>query len=230
MTISESNNPIVEDVPPIDVEVIRRFAALPVANIGDAMERLGVVDPRVRAIWPGARIAGTAFTVLTRSGDNLFIHKALEVVQPGEVIVVNGQGDESRALLGDLIGARAKARGVAGFVIDGAVRDASGLAEISMPVFARGVSPAGPYKHGPGSLGKAIAVGGVVVAPGDIIVGDSDGVAVVPKADALSVLTKAEAISACECTKRAAIEASTASDMSSKGVSTPSTQANLNEM
>jgi RraA family protein len=219
MTISDSNNRIVEDVPTIDAEVIKRFAALPVANISDAMERLGVVDPRVRAIWPCARIAGTAFTVLTRSGDNLFIHKALEVVQPGEIIVVNGQGDESRALLGDLIGARAKARGVAGFVIDGAVRDASGLAEIGMPVFARAVSPAGPYKHGPGSLGKAIAVGGVVVAPGDIIVGDSDGVVVVPRADALSVLTNAESISVWEQTQRAMIEGSTTNDVRWRGMS-----------
>lgn len=192
-------------MPGLDAAVIQRFATLPSANVADAMERLGVVDPHVRAIWPGARVVGPAFTVLTRGGDNLFLHKALDAVQPGEVIVVNGQGDESRALLGELMAARAKMRGVAGFVIDGAVRDAASLAASGMPVFARAVSPAGPYKHGPGALGKAIAVGGVVVAPGDIVLGDADGVVVVPQAEALAVLAEAEAINVRERARLSAI-------------------------
>ncbi|MEV6158020.1 methyltransferase [Nonomuraea sp. NPDC052129] len=185
--------------------VLSRLAALPTANIGDAMERLGILDSRIRPVWPGARVAGYAFTVWTRSGDNALIHQALEVVGAGDVIVVNGGGDESRALIGELIGQRAKNSGVAGFVIDGAVRDAEGLGEMGMPVFARAVTPAEPYKNGPGHLGRTIAVGGVAVAPGDLILGDADGVVVVPLAEAERVAQAAEAVFSLEEGKRAAI-------------------------
>ncbi|MEU6713993.1 methyltransferase [Nonomuraea sp. NPDC046802] len=186
-------------------DVLARLAVLPTANIGDAMDRLGALDSRIRAVWPGARVAGRAFTIWTRSGDNALIHQALDVVRPGDVIVVNGGGDESRALIGELIGQRAKNAGVAGFVIDGAVRDAEGLGEMGMPVFARAVTPAGPYKNGPGHLGRTIAVGGVAVAPGDLILGDADGVVVVPLAEAERVAQAAEAVFANEEGKRAAI-------------------------
>ncbi|MEU7830022.1 MULTISPECIES: methyltransferase [unclassified Nonomuraea] len=185
--------------------VLNRLAALPTANIGDAMDRLGILDSRIRPVWPGARVAGRAFTIWTRSGDNALIHQALEVVGAGDVIVVNGGGDESRALIGELIGQRAKNSGVAGFVIDGAVRDAEGLGEMGMPVFARAVTPAGPYKNGPGHLGRTIAVGGVAVAPGDLILGDADGVVVVPLAEAERVAQAAEAVFSLEEGKRAAI-------------------------
>ncbi|MEV6034780.1 RraA family protein [Nonomuraea sp. NPDC052116] len=186
-------------------DALARLAALPTANIGDAMDRLGVLDSRIRPIWPGARVAGRAFTIWTRSGDNALIHQALDVVEPGDVIVVNGGGDESRALIGELIGQRAKNKGVAGFVIDGAVRDADGLGEMGMPVFARAVTPAGPYKNGPGHLGRTVAVGGVAVAPGDLILGDADGVVVVPLAEAERVAQVAEAVFVTEEGKRAAI-------------------------
>ncbi|MBB5784413.1 RraA family protein [Nonomuraea jabiensis] len=186
-------------------DALARLAALPTANIGDAMDRLGVLDSRIRPIWPGARVAGRAFTIWTRSGDNALIHQALDVVEPGDVIVVNGGGDESRALIGELIGQRAKNKGVAGFVIDGAVRDAGGLGEMGMPVFARAVTPAGPYKNGPGHLGRTVAVGGVAIAPGDLILGDADGVVVVPLADAERVAQAAEAVFVTEEGKRAAI-------------------------
>ena len=184
---------------------LARLAVLPTANIGDAMDRLGVLDSRIRSVWPGARVAGRAFTVWTRSGDNALIHQALEVVGAGDVIVVNGGGDESRALIGDLIGQRAKNSGVAGFVIDGAVRDAEGLGEMGLPVFARAVTPAGPYKNGPGHLGRTIAVGGVAVAPGDLVLGDADGVVVVPLAEAERIAQAAEAVFTLEEGKRAAI-------------------------
>jgi regulator of RNase E activity RraA len=176
-----------------DPDLLRRFAALPAANIGDVMDRLGILDARISPIWPGARLAGPAFTVWTRSGDNHAVHLALAVARPGDVIVVNGGGDESRALIGEIMGARARTRGIAGFVLDGAARDAAGLAAIDMPVFARSITPAGPYKNGPGYLGRTVAVGGVAVAPGDIIVGDDDGVVVIPRAEAAEILVAAEA-------------------------------------
>lgn len=171
-----------------------RLSALPTPNIGDAMERLGVLDASIKQVWPGARLAGPAFTVWTRAGDNAYLHRALAEAAPGDVIVVNGQGDESRALMGDLIGARARNAGIAGFVIDGAVRDAAGLERLGMPVFARSISPAGPYKNGPGILAGPIAVGGVAVLPGDIVVGDEDGTVVIPRARAEEILLAAEAV------------------------------------
>ncbi|UKD57074.1 hypothetical protein L3Q65_10220 [Amycolatopsis sp. FU40] len=188
-------------------ELCRRFGALPTPNIGDAMERLGVLDSRIQQVWPAGRIAGPAFTVWTRAGDNAFLHRALAEAAPGDVIVVNGQGDESRALLGELLGARARNAGVAAFVVDGAIRDATGLAEVGMPVFARATSPAGPYKHGPGSLGCPVAVGGVAVLPGDIVVGDADGVVVVPRDRAEDIAAAAEAVQEDEANRMKAIVA-----------------------
>ena len=188
-------------------DVIDRLAKLPAANIGDAMDRLGVADSAIQAIWPGARLAGPAFTVWTRPGDNQGIHRALELARPGDVIVVCGGGDESRALLGELIGERAINLGLAGFALDGAARDAEALGEIGMPVFARAITPAGPYKNGPSRLGTPISFGGVPVLPGDIIIGDSDGIVVVPREQAAIVADAAEAVFDDETNRRRAIVA-----------------------
>ena len=201
--------PVLEDIDPEFPrparDVVERLAKLPAANIGDAMDRLGVADSAIQAVWPGARLAGPAFTVWTRPGDNQGIHRALQAARPGDVIVVAGGGDESRALLGELIGERAITLGLAGFVLDGAARDAEALGEIGMPVFARAVTPAGPYKNGPSRLGTPIAFGGVPVMPGDVIVADSDGVVVIPREQAAAVADAAEAVFADETNRRAAI-------------------------
>lgn len=186
-------------------DVIRRLGAIPAANIGDAQERIGVASG-LSPIWSGAKLAGPAYTVWTRPGDNLFIHKALDGAQPGDVIVINGGGDVSRALIGDLIGIRAKSLGIAGFVIDGAVRDADALADCGLPVFARSVTPAGPYKFGPGRLQIPVAIAGVVVSPGDIVVADADGVVIVRREEAERVLLDAEGIEAREVEKRLSFE------------------------
>ena len=187
----------------LSTRIFERFARVPAANVADAQERFGVASGLV-PMWAGARLAGPALTVWTRPGDNLFIHHALDLAQPGDVIVINGHGDLTRALIGDLIGIRAKSLGVGGFVIDGAVRDADALADIQMPVFARSVTPAGPYKHGPGRLQQPVAIAGVVVLPGDVIVADADGVVVVQRAEAERVLVDAEKIEAAEAQKRVA--------------------------
>ena len=123
------------------------------------------------------------------------------------MIVVCGGGDESRALLGELIGERAINLGLAGFALDGAARDAEALGEIGMPVFARAITPAGPYKNGPSRLGTPISFGGVPVLPGDVIIGDSDGVVIIPREQAASVAEAAEAVFADETNRRAAIVA-----------------------
>ncbi|OAN38969.1 methyltransferase [Mycolicibacterium iranicum] len=188
-------------------DLIARYAKLPTANVADAMDRLGAMDARIKPVWSGATLVGRAYTVWTRAGDNKVLHEALRLAAPGDVLVVNGEGDESRALLGELMGERAKVNGLAGFVVDGAIRDAEVLGEIAMPVFARAVTPAGPFKYGPGKLGTTVAVGGVAVTPGDLVLGDSDGVVIVPQAEAERVLIAAEAKFADETARRADIKA-----------------------
>ncbi|MER5388193.1 DUF1932 domain-containing protein [Saccharopolyspora sp. NPDC002686] len=186
-------------------DVLAGYAGLAVANIGDARDRMGMLDGGIHSLWKGARLVGRARTVSVRSGDNLAVQRAVAVSQPGDVLVINGQGDTSRALIGELIAERAKARGVVGMVIDGAARDVVELERIGFGVWARGVSPAGPYKHGPGQLDVPVAVGGVVACPGDVVVADDDGVIVVPAAEAVAGLLGGRAVEADEAQRRAAI-------------------------
>jgi regulator of RNase E activity RraA len=190
-----------------EAELIDRFAALPVANVGDAMDRLNVVDGAIRSVWPsaGAKLAGRAVPVTVAGGDNQGIHEVIPTLQPGDVLVVNGQGATHRALVGELIAGRAMARGCVGFVLDACVRDAVELEQMRFPVFARGTTPAGPYRNGPFQAGVAAAVGTVVVHPGDLVLGDDDGVAIVPRGRAAEVLAKAEAKHATEARQRAEI-------------------------
>jgi regulator of RNase E activity RraA len=146
---------------PID-DLAAAFGTLAVANIGDARERMGMLDGGIRAPWRGARIVGRARTVWTRPGDNLAIHQVLPHCRPGDVLVVNGGGDTTRALIGELIAEKAKAKAVVGMIIDGVVRDGVELERIGFPVWSRGLCPAGPYKNGPGRVNVPVAVGGVL--------------------------------------------------------------------
>lgn len=122
------------------------------------------------------QLLGTALTVRTRAGDNLAIHQALKIVRPGQVIVVDGDADTSRALVGEIMKTIAEVRGAVGFVIDGAIRDAAAFAASDFPCFARAAIHRGPYKHGPGEINVPVSIGGCVMSPGDIVVGDEDGV------------------------------------------------------
>jgi 4-hydroxy-4-methyl-2-oxoglutarate aldolase len=186
-------------------ELLDAYAGLPVANIGDARNRLGMVDSGIRALWKGARTVGRARTVWTRAGDNKALHTALGKVQPGEVIVINGHGDPNRALMGELIAERARSRGCVGMVIDGAARDVDALADMGFGVWARAVNPAGPYKDGPGYTDIPVAVGGVVCSPGDLVVADDDGVIVIPAAEAFTSLAGGRAVEADEAQRRQTI-------------------------
>ncbi|WP_399888246.1 RraA family protein [Streptomyces sp. BBFR51] len=159
----------------------RRLGEVPAANVGDALERMTVMDGGIRLLTGRSALLGNALTVDVRSGDNLAVHRALDEARPGDVLVVNGHGDMTRALIGDLIGEIMVNAGVAGAVVDGAVRDVQALSEMGLAVYARAITPAGPFKDGPGAVGLPVAVGGVVVAPGDVLVGDFDGVVVVPR-------------------------------------------------
>ena len=180
-TTSQASSVLVEPVhdrPP--GSLVERFREVPVARVSDAMHRLWTLEGEICRVWRGAACAGPALPVYTRAGDNLAVHRAFDVARPGDVLIVNGQGDTTRALLGGLLAARARDLGIAGIVVDGAVRDVDEIEAVGLPVFARASTPAGPYKNGPGEVGLPAACGGVVCSPGDIVCGDADGVAVVP--------------------------------------------------
>jgi regulator of RNase E activity RraA len=174
-------------VPKPDQALIEAFRVAPTSIISDNLARLnGCVG--LRPFHRGGRLVGTAFTVRTRPGDNLAIHRALELVGPGDVIVVDGGGDESRALVGEIMKNIAEWRGAAGYVIDGAIRDVAAFADGDFPCFARAVIHRGPYKSGPGDINIPVSVGGTVIAPGDIVVGDEDGVVSFPATTAPTLL------------------------------------------
>ena len=169
-------------------EVLHAFSGYPVANVGDAMDRLNLMDTGISAQSASKQCVGPALTVMTREGDNLAIHRALDEAQPGDFLVINALGGTTRAVFGDLLAEICIQAGVAGVVIDGLTRDREAIAALGLPLWARGVSPAGPAKNGPGTVSLPIACGGVVVNPGDIIVADGDGVAVVPMAATEKIL------------------------------------------
>lgn len=176
----------------VAVDVARKFLEVPVANVSDCMTRMFAGGPRLRPMHGGAPMAGPAFTVKTRPGDNLMIHKALWMAAPGDVIVVDGGGDLTNALVGEIMVGAAAKRGLAGMVLNGAIRDAKALREGDFPVFAAGVTHRGPYKDGPGEINVPIAIDGMVIEPGDLVIGDDDGLLCVPfdEVDALYEATR----------------------------------------
>jgi len=186
-------------------ELTEAYARIPVANIGDARDRMGMTDAGIHALWSGAKAVGWARTVWVPPGDNKLLHAALEKVQPGDFLIVNGQGHTDRALLGELMAEKARKRGAVGIVADGALRDVRDLEEMGFPAWARAVNPAGPYKNGPGQIDVPVAIGGVVVTPGDLIVADDDGVIVVPAAEARQTLPRALAVQEDEANRRRAL-------------------------
>ena len=174
-----------------DPALIARLRALPVANISDVMARLTAGGASLRPFHDGTAMAGAALTVKTRPGDNLLVHKALQMAEPGDVVVVDAGGDLSNAIVGDLMTSFAASRKLGGIVIFGAVRDADALRANALPVYACGVTHRGPYKDGPGRINVPIAIDGMVIEPGDIIVGDADGILCVPLAQAEQIATEA---------------------------------------
>lgn len=180
-----------------DPELITAFRNLPVANISDNLHRIvGAIG--LRPFHDRTPMAGTALTVRVRAGDNKVIHEALELVRPGDVVVVDGGGDVTRALIGEIMTSIAQMRGAVGFVLDGAVRDTDFLAKSSFPVFARAGIHLGPYKNGPGEINVPVAIGGMLVNPGDIVVGDADGVVAFSQEIAPTLLEATRAQSAKE--------------------------------
>jgi len=181
-----------------DPRLVAEFAKMVTPHLSDSMERLYAGGPRLRPMHREGKLAGPAFTVKTAAGDNLLVHKALDSARPGDVIVVDAGGFLDNAIIGELMMTRAKQRGVAGIVIWGAIRDSAEIGAGTYPVFAAGVTHRGPYKNGPGEINVPIMMGGAPVNPGDIIVGDADGLVAVPQELAAQVLASAKAILAKE--------------------------------
>jgi regulator of RNase E activity RraA len=197
---------IVTGLPRASAELVEAFRGKASSNVADAMGRFHFMDPGIVS-RTGLPLCGVAVTVSARPGDNLMVHKALEVASPGDVVVVATSGNTTTAVFGELMGTAAVGAKLAGIVVDGAIRDVPGLAALGFPAFSRSVSPGACDKDGPGEINVPIACGGTVVMPGDIVVGDEDGVVVVPREDAAAVLAGVKALEANEAKRIAAIRA-----------------------
>ncbi len=188
-----------QDIERPDPAVVEAFGRFETALISDMMNRLYTMCSAIHSVTgPGARILGPACTVKVFPGDNLMVHKALDIARPGDIIVVDASSSSLNGVLGDLISTKARHRGIAGFIVDGLVRDVERIVALGdFPVFARGVTPIGPLHRGPGEINFPVSAGGIVVKPGDIVYGDLDGVVVIPREEAVTLLhrvtTKAEA-------------------------------------
>lgn len=174
-------------------DIIERATKLNTTLISDALGCTGSMDYKVKPVADGMKVVGTAITIDMKEGDNLFLHQGIYCGGPGYVLVADGKGHMTNAYLGELMASAARAMGIEGIVIDGLVRDKQMLTEIGFPIFAKGFIPNGPFKDGPGAINIPISCAGVTVYPGDLIVGDDDGVVVVPKEKIENVLVKAEA-------------------------------------
>ena len=177
----------------LDPELTKHFNQFPTPDISDLLNRLYALDPAIRCLTGSHHyLCGTACTVKVFPGDNLMVHKALDVAKPGDIVVVDTQGSVRNAVLGDIICAKAKHRQIGGFIIDGLIRDLPDIVPLDIPVFARGTTSLGPLHRGPGEVNYPIACGGVVITPGDIVVADAAGTVVVPQGFALELLARLE--------------------------------------
>ncbi|GAA0236202.1 4-carboxy-4-hydroxy-2-oxoadipate aldolase/oxaloacetate decarboxylase [Haladaptatus pallidirubidus] len=174
-----------------EYEIVSGFEDVPTSIVSDVTGNVGLtMDSGMKPVYSGAELAGTAITVKASPGDNLIIHKAITLAEPGDVLVIDANGYVETGHLGELMCTSCKANNLAGIVIDGAIRDRKEIEEMEFPVYARGVHPQGPLKQDPGSINVTISCGGVTVEPGDIMVGDDEGLATVPSENAESILER----------------------------------------
>lgn len=192
--MSDIGNRIFTEVNRPARELVEQFRDLPSSNINDEMNRLFCMHDYIKLLNPGTakQLLGTAITVKAPIGDNLFFHQALDMAQPGDIIVVDGGSGCNRSLAGEIMMRFAQKKGLAGIVVDGCLRDLDGIEKLEMPIYAKGITPQGPFKFGPGEVNVPIACGGQVVFPGDILVGDMDGIVVIRAKDAPMVAEVAQ--------------------------------------
>lgn len=188
-----SNPYIRKEFERVSPQLVAKAKGFPAAILADVGGRRGTLGGRIQGLSKAMKVAGPAYTIEVRPGDNLMIHAALLLAKPGDVLVIDGKGDLTCALTGGLMAAHAKAAGIAGFVIDAAVRDTEECAAGDFPIFAAGSNPNGPVKGVPGRINIPISVAGTAVNPGDLIVGDADGVVVIPREDAEAIVGAAQA-------------------------------------
>lgn len=181
--------PFAPQPPAKTIATLRKIAT---AHLSDNMNRLHAIGPDLWPCHSGGRMVGTALTVKVGPGDNLMVHKAIDIARPGDVIVVDAGGICTQAIIGEIMSAIAERHGAAGMVIDGAIRDADALAISPFPVYARGVTHRGPYKNGPGEINVPVVIGDAVINPGDIIIGDDDGLLALPQALANETIALAQ--------------------------------------
>ena len=176
-----------------DKALVEAFRGLPSSNINDEINRLYCMHDYITLLNPetSVQMVGTAVTVKAPIGDNLMFHQALDMAEPGDIIVVDGGSGNNRSLAGEIMMRFAQEKGLAGIVVDGCLRDLDGICTLTMPVYAKGITPQGPYKNGPGEVNVPVACGGQVVFPGDILVGDRDGIVVMRPQDAPAILEAA---------------------------------------
>ncbi|MEX1029651.1 MAG: RraA family protein [Paenibacillaceae bacterium] len=172
-------------------QLVDQFRGVVTPHISDNLNRLHAVSSGLRPFHKEGNLLGTAITVKTRPGDNLMVHKAIDLAQSGDVIVVDAGGDLTNAIAGEIMMRIAQKKGIAGFIIDGSIRDIDAFANDVFPVYARGITNRGPYKDGPGEINVPVSIGGMIVHPGDIMVGDKDGLVVVPFEHAEDILRMA---------------------------------------
>ncbi|MES2633003.1 MAG: RraA family protein [Pseudomonadota bacterium] len=197
---------IIRDFQRVSAAVVRQAASFQPAILADVAGRRGAMHGSIKALRPRMKLAGTALTVEVRPGDNLMIHAAIMLARPGDVLVIDGKGDLNAALMGTIMMTACKQLGLAGVVIDGAVRDTLEIDEMDFPVFAAGFNPNGPTKTCPGRIGHPVTVGGVTVHAGDFVIGDADGVVVVEREKIESLLPAAAKKVADETARIAAIK------------------------
>jgi 4-hydroxy-4-methyl-2-oxoglutarate aldolase len=183
---------VIREFARIDPELVARAAQYPSSILADVAGRRGALSSRIAPLAPTMRIAGTALTVEVRPGDNLMIHAAMAMAKPGDVLVIDGKGDESCALMGEIMVSQCMAIGIAGVIVYGSVRDTEAIRELGFPMYAVGANPNGPTKLVPGRLNWPVSVGGVTVQAGDLVVADADGVVVVEPAKVAAVLDMAK--------------------------------------
>ncbi|WP_424005061.1 RraA family protein (plasmid) [Haloarcula salina] len=174
-----------------DREIVEAFEDVPSTIVSDVTGNIGLtMDAGIEPAYEGVELAGTAITVKASPGDNLIIHKAITMAEPGDVLVIDCDGYTDTGHVGELMCKSCQVNNLAGLVIDGAYRDSREIAEMEFPVYGRGTNPQGPLKQDPGSVNVTVSVGGVSVDPGDIVVGDDDGLAVIPGSGAAEVLER----------------------------------------
>lgn len=179
-------------------DLVALFQGIPVANVDDCMERIAAIDASIEPVGRG-QLLGTAFTVRVAQGDNLMFHAAMDMARSGDVIMIDAGGFEDRAIFGELMATYCKTRGIKGIVCDGAIRDRGALSQMEdFPVYAKAATPNGPYKNGPGEIGFPVVIGGKVVNPGDIIIGDEDGVLILDPKEAKGIYEAVKKVEAKE--------------------------------